>query len=66
MLLTNQSNLSDKEVDDILLNFQRKRKLEKEILANMEIDTIADIISDKLMVKIKNTLDPIKDKKRKM
>lgn len=63
MLLTKESNLSDKEGDDILLNFQRKRKLEKEISANMEIDTIADIISDKLIMKIQNTLKLTKDKK---
>lgn len=65
MLLTNQSNLTgkEKEVDDILLNFQKKRKSEQEISANMEIDTIADIITDKLMLKIQNSLDLTKDKK---
>lgn len=63
MLLNNQSRLSEKhgDDDDVLLNFQMKRKLKREISTFMQVDVIADIISDKLIKEIQYSLN--KDKK---
>ena len=44
------------QFNDILLNYQQKGKMEREITPNMNAEAIADIISDKLITKIQESL----------
>lgn len=57
MLLTRETLLKDSHLEDILLKYQNKDKLEREVLPNMQTEMIADIISDKLMKKIQKSFE---------
>lgn len=56
MLTLKENTLKEDQFDDILLKYQQKGKVEKEIVPNMPPKDIADIISDKLIKKIQESL----------
>lgn len=57
MLLSKEIFAQEKQNEDILLRLQRKEKKDEEITSDMQPEKIAEIISDKLIRIIKESLN---------
>ena len=63
-MLFSREIMQDNNMQDVLLKYQQKGILEKEIKPDMQSEMIADIISEKIITKIQKEFEvSVNDKK---